>query len=99
MGGPVGAACVDGGLVAGDWLGRRRERMRVHGDTLPPRGPHEQHLEAPHSPIVAEEDLDGVPPQRVYQRCVGNGLVPLAREECRRAGRDRRIDERAQRFY
>ena len=44
VGGPVGAARVDGGLVAGDWIGRRRERMRRH----------EQHLEAPRAAVVSQ---------------------------------------------
>ena len=43
---------------------------------------------------VEYQDLDGVPPQRGGHGGVRDGLVPLAREERRRAARDRRVDER-----
>ncbi len=56
------------GCVDGDRLGRRRERVRRH----------EQDLEAPRAAVVSQQHVDGVPPQRVYQRCVRNGLVALA---------------------
>ena len=80
-------------------LGRRGKRMRIHSDALPPHGPHEQHLEAPRAAVVPEEHVDGVLSQRVYQRCVRYGLVPLACEERRRAARERCVDQRTQRLY